>query len=597
MASRRLFDGAQIELGLLPIAGGAPPASETGSLSQTLDAATLAASGTVTAGNSGSVSSVLAALTASASGSVANGPSGSVSASLGSLTCASLRQGLVGAWCPSLGASGYRLIDRSGYGNHGTLTNMDPGTDWVPSGGKLALDFDGVDDNVNAGTGFKLVDLTSKTISAWINKAGSSQKGIVDKEFDNAGGNYGGWGFWTQTNNKLWWWNHANKDIKDNGPNSISLNQWNHVSIAWDSAQNSASFFINGIKNSTISDSTIVEKPSGNAQLLIGSMRNNLATFQFDGQIDDVRIYNRALTPQEILLLYTGGRGVGLAPERIKHRRQATAGITGDLSKTLAALTASASGSVANGPSGSVSQTLSSLSLSSQGTVADGASATLNSNLAAATLSSDGTVANGLSGSLSSTLAAATLSASGNVAAGASGSLSVTLNDATLSSTGNVGSGTFGSVSQTLASATLSSDGSVAAGVSGSVSQTLAAATLSSSGTVAAGVSGSVSAQLGSLTCSSAGFLTAGLNGAVDAALGSLSLASSGSVAAGNTGSATVQLASAVLSASGTVVTPSVGSTLHVRINGVWKATTPFVKVNGVWKQATAYTKVNGVWK
>jgi hypothetical protein len=43
------------------------------------------------------------------------------------------------------------------------------------------------------------------------------------------------------------------------------------------------------------------------------------------GQIDDIRIYNRALTPSEIQLLYTGGRGVGLMPERIKHRRKTTA--------------------------------------------------------------------------------------------------------------------------------------------------------------------------------------------------------------------------------------------------------------------------------
>jgi hypothetical protein len=33
-----------------------------------------------------------------------------------------LRQNLVGAWCPSLGASGYTLADRSGYGRNGSLT-------------------------------------------------------------------------------------------------------------------------------------------------------------------------------------------------------------------------------------------------------------------------------------------------------------------------------------------------------------------------------------------------------------------------------------------------------------------------------------------
>ena len=35
-----------------------------------------------------------------------------------------INQGLVGAWCPSLGPSGSRLLDKSGNANHGVLTNM-----------------------------------------------------------------------------------------------------------------------------------------------------------------------------------------------------------------------------------------------------------------------------------------------------------------------------------------------------------------------------------------------------------------------------------------------------------------------------------------
>ncbi len=56
-----------------------------------------------------------------------------------------LRVGLVGAWWPPE-ASGGQFYDLSGYGNHGTLTNMDPATDWVisdystPPGWALDLD-------------------------------------------------------------------------------------------------------------------------------------------------------------------------------------------------------------------------------------------------------------------------------------------------------------------------------------------------------------------------------------------------------------------------------------------------------------------------
>ena len=61
--------------------------------------------------------------------------------------------GLVGAWCPSLGPSGYTLLDRSGRGRHGTLTNMNAGSDWVGSPGGWAIDFDGTNDYIPVSTG------------------------------------------------------------------------------------------------------------------------------------------------------------------------------------------------------------------------------------------------------------------------------------------------------------------------------------------------------------------------------------------------------------------------------------------------------------
>jgi len=52
-----------------------------------------------------------------------------------------LRKGLVGAWAPALGMTGGKLRDISGRGNDGTLTNMDPATDWSRNEGRLGLDF------------------------------------------------------------------------------------------------------------------------------------------------------------------------------------------------------------------------------------------------------------------------------------------------------------------------------------------------------------------------------------------------------------------------------------------------------------------------
>jgi hypothetical protein len=227
---------------------------------------------------------------------------------------ASLRQGLVGAWCPSLGASGFSLIDR-GYGNHGTLTNMDPGTDWVASGGKLALDFDGTNDFVVA-----TIPLFSGSLSfsvwakgvpgnantnymASIPVASSGSNGVDFKNPTNAQANLSLDGNFVTINSGV--------DIRDS---------WSHLLLGYGNGV--AFFYVNGI--------LVGSQAWGNGVSSLSSRQLNLGRFGTFGshspvQLDDIRLYNRALSPTEIQQLYTGGRGVGLIPERIKHRRKTTA--------------------------------------------------------------------------------------------------------------------------------------------------------------------------------------------------------------------------------------------------------------------------------
>ena len=79
----------------------------------------------------------------------------------------SLRKGMVGAWVPEMEHTGAHLIDYSGYGNNGVLTNMDPGTDWVHTENGLALDFDGSNDYVLIPRQPQLEVTDKVTIAAW----------------------------------------------------------------------------------------------------------------------------------------------------------------------------------------------------------------------------------------------------------------------------------------------------------------------------------------------------------------------------------------------------------------------------------------------
>lgn len=237
---------------------------------------------------------------------------------------ASLRQGLVGAWCPSVQrcGSGFTLPDLSGYGNHGTLTNMDPGTDWVSSGSGLALDFDGLNDYVTAR--IPTIELLTDgcTLSLWYrNFTGttgvyaalcSSTSGTQFLIFQASGSAIN----FAQRNN-------AGGDTNTSGGTWQSASWKNIIAV---STPSSLTLYSNAVQTATL------VRTSGATtfnQISIGALNRagGLSNYSLSQQ-DDIRVYKRALTPTEIQLLYTGGRGVGLAPERIKHRRKTTAAAT-----------------------------------------------------------------------------------------------------------------------------------------------------------------------------------------------------------------------------------------------------------------------------
>jgi hypothetical protein len=229
---------------------------------------------------------------------------------------ASLRQGLVGAWCPSLGASGFRLIDRSGYGNHGTLTNMDPGTDWVASGGKGALDFDNGDDSINC-SHINAIDSGVFSVSFWYVPAFVTGFNQMFGQWNSIG--IGPIAF---RNGAAIAWQVGASGNRATSANVLSVGKWVHIVCIRDSVLRIA---INGQMDAA----TATPGTQNNSEpFIIAGAIGGAGTGPGACGIDDFRIYNRALTPSEIQQLYTGGRGVGLIPERIKHRRKTTAAAT-----------------------------------------------------------------------------------------------------------------------------------------------------------------------------------------------------------------------------------------------------------------------------
>ena len=76
-----------------------------------------------------------------------------------------------------------------------------------------------------------------------------------------------------------------------------NINNWNHISLVFDRDQGTIHRYVNGVHY----DSLTMTSPAGTltgTQLLFGAGRS-VSEF-FSGKLDDIRIYNRALSVAEI---------------------------------------------------------------------------------------------------------------------------------------------------------------------------------------------------------------------------------------------------------------------------------------------------------
>ncbi len=218
----------------------------------------------------------------------------------------SLDTGLVGYWKFSEG-SGATTADASGYGNTGTLTNMNtsnPGggnkndtSGWNNTGCKYGscLTFDRVNDEVIIANTASLNLSSAVTLSGWINYKGYLTEingRIVGKSVNN-------YDLWVNQNNKLTFRLYAlNGGFNDtDSPSAIPANVWTHVAGTYDGSIQK--LYVNGILVTNLTWSSALKMDT--LPVVIGSA-NNLRWF--NGTIDEVRIYNRAITPDEVKRLF-----------------------------------------------------------------------------------------------------------------------------------------------------------------------------------------------------------------------------------------------------------------------------------------------------
>ncbi len=224
-----------------------------------------------------------------------------------------LTSGLVGHWTFDGKNMISNVADSSGSGNNGKMSGFTSTSTAVRTGiSGQALIFDGVNDSVDlTNTASQNNPMTS---CSWVNPKdlstmSSGYGGGILRSFTNTNGAAGD--FWYGVTNSGYIKFSYYKSLADttglisyNGQSPVlTANKWYHVCVSWDGSAQSV--YINGIKQSGAVTTTNAGGGWGTGAY-IGKIYA-AGAYQFNGSIDDVRLYNRQLSDSEIKQIYSQG--------------------------------------------------------------------------------------------------------------------------------------------------------------------------------------------------------------------------------------------------------------------------------------------------
>ncbi|MHC4695104.1 MAG: LamG domain-containing protein [Planctomycetota bacterium] len=213
--------------------------------------------------------------------------------------------------------SGTIAFDSSDYGNDGVLMG-DP--QWT-AGGQLGgcLDFDGSGDYVEDADGENYLNgQTAFTVSAWVkSRQINTDRGFliglvptggdrsVTMRYDSAGASFGG--------DDVLKMAVSSTDVAGDGQQlessaGLQNTDWTHYLMTWSSG-GLIRFYVNGVEDTPTGrgNANAGGTSQHNTTFIVGrGGKDDGATEGWDGLIDDVRIYKRVLTQQEIIEVRDG---------------------------------------------------------------------------------------------------------------------------------------------------------------------------------------------------------------------------------------------------------------------------------------------------
>jgi hypothetical protein len=191
--------------------------------------------------------------------------------------------------------------------NNGTLqTGVTFAPGMTSATGDQAFSFNGSNALVDVGHDPSLNISGSLTVSAWVNVQSLIHAEYLFADFDSTGklsqGSLGilatGEFFWFQGNQGV-----SNGWVEPFGATRVNLNQWYHVAVVRDDNAKTITLYVNGVQDGSVSYAGIPVLPLQGDKLLGGS-GPGFARDSFSGLLDDVGLFNRALSAAEIQSIY-----------------------------------------------------------------------------------------------------------------------------------------------------------------------------------------------------------------------------------------------------------------------------------------------------
>lgn len=207
-------------------------------------------------------------------------------------------EGLVGHWKLDE-EKGETVADASGKGNAGTRLGGPRSSAEVPKDfiNPRCLEFDGKDDRINAGDAALLSVKSAFTLAAWVRPTANSDLGgiIVNKEGEYEIGRASDGKLQFALANEDPGWNFVETGFE------VPLNAWTHIAWSYSAAAKKLVVYANGREVFSLSgEGELGDNYPDLNQLWIGGRSKEDGVEYFAGQIAEVRLYDRALKPEEV---------------------------------------------------------------------------------------------------------------------------------------------------------------------------------------------------------------------------------------------------------------------------------------------------------